>query len=63
MRVSTAIKITVALLVLSWLPLIIVGALGISDNPIGLGLLAMAGTMLAAVWLGAFALYRILFFS
>jgi len=58
---SKAVKIGAAILVLSWAPLFIVGGLGISDNPIGLGLLAMAGTALAALWLVVFAIYRAIF--
>ncbi|RFC67172.1 hypothetical protein DY251_13525 [Mesorhizobium denitrificans] len=57
MRGIKASKIGAFILLLSWVPLLIVGGLGISDNPIGLGLLGLAGTALAALWLIGFAIY------
>ena len=56
-----AMRIAVGILLAGWLPLLAVIVLGTSDNPIGLGLLAMAGTALAALWLIVFAIYRALF--
>lgn len=58
MRGIKAVKISAVILLLSWVPLLIVGGLGISDNPIGLGLLGLAGTALAALWLIGFAIYN-----
>jgi hypothetical protein len=37
----TTIKYTAIALALCWAPLFIVGGLGISDNPVGLGILAV----------------------
>lgn len=41
------------ILAASWVPLLIVGLLDPTSNPIGLGLLGMAGTFIAAM-LGGF---------
>jgi hypothetical protein len=40
-NMSTTIKYTAIALALCWAPLFIVGGLGISDNPVGLGILAV----------------------
>lgn len=45
----------VAVLVLSWIPLVLVGLADPNSNPIGLGLLGMAGTALAVLLLAASA--------
>lgn len=40
----TTLKYTAIALALCWGPLFIVGGLSISDNPVGLGLLAVVGS-------------------
>jgi hypothetical protein len=53
MRLATAALIVLAA---SWLPLIVVGLADPAANPIGLGLLALAGTVVAAGLLAVAAL-------
>lgn len=57
------IRAGLVILFVSWVPLIVAGALG-SDNPIGLGLLAWGGSAVAIVVLGVgviAAVVRVLF--
>lgn len=53
----TTLKYTAIALALCWAPLVIVGGLGISDNPVGLGLLAVVVSpvvLIVAVFVLAF---------
>jgi hypothetical protein len=43
------IRIGLLILVASWVPLLVVGLLNPSSNPIGLGLLAWAGSLVGIV--------------
>ena len=43
------IRIGLLILVLSWVPLLVVGLLHPNSNPIGLGLLAWAGSLVGLV--------------
>ncbi|MCV0395916.1 MAG: hypothetical protein K5872_06630 [Rhizobiaceae bacterium] len=45
-------------LAICWLPLFIVGGLGISNNPIGLGLLAVVGTPVVAALVAGLLVYK-----
>lgn len=56
MRVIVAAAV---ILLVSWVPLFVVGFLDPTSNPVGLGLLAMAGTPIAGIVL-AFGLLRLL---
>ncbi len=45
----TTLKYAAIALALCWAPLFVVGGLGISDNPVGLGLLAVLGSPVVVV--------------
>lgn len=49
MTMPTILKYTAIGLAICILPLLIVGGLGISDNPVGLGLLMVMGTPLVLI--------------
>jgi hypothetical protein len=49
MTIPTILKYTAIGLLVCILPLLIVGGLGISDNPIGLGLLMVVGTPIVLI--------------
>lgn len=57
MTIATILKYTAIGLAICILPLFVVGGLGISDNPVGLGLLMVMGTpivlLVAAVAIAA----------
>jgi hypothetical protein len=57
MKLQTVAKISVIGLLVSWGPLFVVGGLGISDNPIGLGLLGLAGSAILIVLVPCLLLY------
>ena len=57
MRRSDLIKAGLAIAVLSWLPLLVVGMLDPTANPIGAGLLAWVGTVLGLI-VAAFGMIR-----
>jgi hypothetical protein len=58
MRYFGLIKAGLAISILSWLPLLVVGALDPTANPIGLGLLAWVGNVLG-IAIAAFGLIRL----
>ena len=43
------IKIGLLILVVSWVPLLVVGLLDSSSNPVGLGLLAWGGSLIGII--------------
>lgn len=57
MTLRTVAKISLIGLLVSWGPLVIVGGLGISDNPVGLGLLGLSGSAVLIVLIPCLLLY------
>jgi len=57
MTLQTVAKISGVGILISWGPLLVIGGLGISDNPIGLGLLGLAGSAALIVLIPCLLLY------